>query len=278
MKLSLSVRVAEAPESKERSTMTIDQLIDLAKSNGYEALCLRASQAGVHSPPETIEQMNGKIRAAGLVVSMVTGDFAVPKNDEHGPDSLRNITPYLDLADAFDAKLIRICMKKDEDIRWAQMAADQARERDIKLAHQSHTRSLFETVDGSLRVLAQVGRRNFGIIYEPANWMIAAQEYGRKTIERLAPHVFNVYVQNHRLNRDGEASIETWAAGRVGLDHIGLWQEGGVDFPEVFAALHGIGYRGFATVHQAFVGVMPVEQAVGKSYRYLEPLIGSPED
>ena len=47
---------------------------------------------------------------------MVTGDLAVPRNNEHGPDGLRNITPYLDLCEAFGADLIRICMKKDEDI------------------------------------------------------------------------------------------------------------------------------------------------------------------
>jgi len=46
MKLALSVRVAEAFGSKEKSSMTIDQLIDLAKRHGYQALCMRGSQAG----------------------------------------------------------------------------------------------------------------------------------------------------------------------------------------------------------------------------------------
>ena len=97
MKLSLSVRVAEAFGSKEHSSMTIEQLIGLARQNGYQALCMRASQAGIHSTPEHIRQTRLQIKQAGLDVSMVTGDFAVPRNDEHGPDGLRNITPYLDL-------------------------------------------------------------------------------------------------------------------------------------------------------------------------------------
>lgn len=80
--------------------MTIDQLIALAKNHGYEALCMRASQAGVQSPRELITEMRGKIDRAGLVVSMVTGDVAVPSNNDQGPDGLRNITPYLDLAEA----------------------------------------------------------------------------------------------------------------------------------------------------------------------------------
>jgi sugar phosphate isomerase/epimerase len=273
MKLSLSVRVAEAFGSKDKSSMTIDQLIQLAKRHGYEALCMRASQAGIHSPAETVREMGAKIRAAGLTVSMVTGDLAVPRNDEHGPDGLRNITPYLDLAESFGADLIRICMKKDEDIQWAQKASDEARERAIRLVHQAHCASLFETVEGSLRVLKAVGRQNFGVIYEPANWLIAGQDYGSRTIRKLQPYIFNVYVQNHRLRPGGEATIRTWTRGEVELDHIGLWDPDGVDYADVFRGLHAIGYQGYVTVHQAFAGIMPIETAVQRSADYLRPLI-----
>ncbi len=273
MKLSLSVRVAEEFGSKEKSSMTIDQLIRLAKRNGYEALCMRASQAGVHSPAELVREMSAKIRAAGLAVSMVTGDFAVPRNDEHGPGGLRNITPYLDLAKEFGADLIRICMKKEEDVRWAQKASDEARERKIRLVHQAHCSSLFETVEGSLRVLGAVGRENFGIIFEPANWLISGQDYGAAAIRKLRPYIFNVYVQNHRLRPGGEATIKTWTRGDVALDHIGLWDRGGVDYADVFRGLHQIGYRGYVTVHQAFAGIMPIEAAVKRSADYLRPLM-----
>ena len=274
MKLSLSVRVAEAFGSKEKSSMTLDELIRMAVNHGYEALCMRASQAGVQTPAETVREMSHKIREAGLVVSMVTGDFGVPRNDEHGPDGLRNIAPYLDLAQAFGTDLIRICMKKDEDIPWAQKACDEARERNIRLAHQAHCASLFETVDGSLRVLEEVGRPNFGIIYEPANWMLTGQDYGRATIRKIAPYLFNVYVQNCRLDSGGTASVNTWTKGNVALEHMGLWDEGGVDFGEVLAELHEVGYQGFVTVHQAFADVMPVVEAVRKSADYLKPRIG----
>ena len=272
MKLSLSVRVAEAFDSKDKTSMTAGELVTLAKSIGFDAICMRASLAGVQSPLELVNEIRRKIDKAGLIVSMVTGDIAVPSNNEHGPDGLRRIRPYLDLAEAFGAGLIRICMKKDEDIAWARKASDEARERRIKLAHQSHCASLFETVEGSLRVLRAVNRPNFGLIYEPANWMISGQDYGRKTLQRLKPYIFNVYVQNHRLTPDGQAAVETWSKGKVPLDHIGVWQKGGVNFEEVFAGLRSIDYRHFVTVHQAFAGVMPVEEAVRKSYQYLKPL------
>jgi|GEM_PF-132076 len=272
MKMSLSVRVAEAFDNKEKATKTIDELIALAKSTGYDALCMRASQAGVHSPAERIAEMRAKIRAAGLAVSMITGDFAVPSNNEQGPMCLRKITPYLDLAEKFGADLIRVCMKKDEDIPWAQRAADEAAERRIRLAHQSHCASPFETVDGTERVLKAVRRPNFGLIYEPANWLISGQPYGAATVVRLKPYIFNFYIQNHRLNPAGKAAVDTWTKGRVPLDHIGVWEKGGVNAEDVFAGLHRIGYSGYITVHQAFGDVMPVEEAVRRSYQYLKPL------
>jgi sugar phosphate isomerase/epimerase len=233
---------------------------------------MRASQAGTHSSTEHIAEIRQKADAAGLPISMVTGDFAVPSNNDDGPMLLRNIRPYLDLAESFGAKLIRVCMKKDEDLAFARKSADEARERGIRLAHQSHCASLFETVAGALRILQRVDRPNFGIIYEPANWLIAGEDYSRETIRKLRPYLFNVYIQNHRLTPDGTAQVETWKKGLVRLEHIGVWESGGVNAEEMFAGLHEVGYQGYVTVHQAFGDVMPVEEAVRRSYEYLKPL------
>jgi len=123
MQLSLSVRVAESFE----------------KSNGYSALCMRASQAGVQTRRAATEEMARRIRSADLRVSMVAGDFAIPKNDDHGPECLRNITPYLDLAQIFGAYLIRISMQTESDIEWAAKACREAALRNIRLAHQYAT-------------------------------------------------------------------------------------------------------------------------------------------
>ena len=273
MKLSLSVRVAESFLDKKKATATIDELIALAKDNGYEALCMRASQAGTHSPPETIREKSEKIRAAGLAVSMVTVDFAVPMNDHTGPESLRNITPGLDVAEAFGADLIRICMKSEDDIATAQRASDEAAERGIRLAHQSHIGSLFETTAGALRVIEAVNRPNFGIIYEPANWWMVGQDYGPETIKKLGSNIFNAYTQNHRFNPESDVYLDTWTKGRVFLDHIGIWEEGGVDSEAMFEGLHAIGYDSYVTVHQSFAGIMSIDESVRKSAEFLKPLL-----
>ena len=159
MELSLSVRIAESVLNKEEANRSMEHLADLAQEIGYSAMCMRASQAGIKSPLEQITAVRKVLDDRGLPVSMITGDIPIPANDEHAPDALRNITPYLDLAELLDADLIRIGMKTEEDIAWARWASDEAEERDIRLAHQSHTRSLFETVEESVSVLKQVGER-----------------------------------------------------------------------------------------------------------------------
>lgn len=270
MKLSLSVRVAENA-SKKDATHTFVQLTELAAELGYEAMCMRASQVGIHSPLEQITAARKQANKHNLTISMVTGDFPVPLNNEQGPDGLRNITPYLDLTELLSSELIRIAMKVEADIAWAQRASDEAAERGIRLAHQSHTQSLFETVDGSIDMLKRVGRKNFGIIYEPANLDLCGQDYGVETLKRFSPYLFNVYLQNHIRRPEGKTVLYTWIQGDVPHDPIRLQDKGGIDFPLVFKGLETIGYDGYVTVHQAFREIMEPEDAAEQSYAYLKP-------
>ena len=158
MKLSLSVRVAEQLTQKRIPAMSLEDLAEVALSSGYRALCMRASQLGIQTPLDEVREKGRWLQSKGLAVSMITGDFPIPENTDDCPDALRNITPYLDLAEALDSDLLRIGMKRYDDIPWAQRACDEANERGMRLAHQSHTQSLFEQVEESLAVVAQGGR------------------------------------------------------------------------------------------------------------------------
>ena len=273
MKLSLSVRVAEAFRNKREVNIELEDLAHVAKNAGYEALCMRASMAGTHSPPERIAGVKAILRNTNLYVSMATADFAIPENGPEGPTSLRNITPHLDLAEALGCDLLRICMKEEKDIPFAQQASDEAAERGIRLAHQSHTRSLFETVTGSLDTLKKVNRSNFGIIYEPANLALCGEDYGPETIRAYEPHLFNVYLQNHIPNSNGDTPMDTWALGRIQSSIYPLDDERGLDFNSVFDGLRSIDYQGYVTVHQAFGGDLPPEEASIRSANYLKSLI-----
>jgi sugar phosphate isomerase/epimerase len=272
MKLSLSVRIAEEFLSKERARIPLLELTQLARQTGYDALCMRASQVGVQSSADQQQLAATVIHDAGLSVSMVTGDFAIVYNNEQGPACLRNIEPYLQLASTLGAKLIRVALKTEADIEWAQRAADAAAKRELQLVHQCHTLSLFETVDGIEHALRRIDRPNFGLIYEPANLEICGQDYGPQTILRLAPWIKNVYLQNQRLRADGDVTLDTWCRGPIAFDLIPIHTEGFIDFETVFAGLAEIGYRGPITAHQSGFGDQPLEQTAAETANYLKGL------
>ncbi|MBM3971373.1 MAG: sugar phosphate isomerase/epimerase [Planctomycetes bacterium] len=273
MKLSLSVRIAEA-SCKTKLNVPFGDLVQLAAELGYGAICMRASAGGIGTPHSELQRMRGEIERAGLYVSMVTADSDVPLNNEHGPDSLKNIGPSLDVAAALGCDLIRVCLKNEADIETARRAADEAAQRGIRLAHQCHTTTLFESVDRMLEVLNRIGRSNFGLIYEPANLMLCGESYGLQSLLRLQPFLMNVYVQNHRVDPAGPVELETWCLGVRRFHHIPIWEPGGVDFPEVFAALRQIGYQGFVTIHQAYAELMGPRDAAVRTAEYLRSLGG----
>ncbi len=273
MNLSLSVRVAESFSNKRVIDIELPDLARIARDAGYLALCMRASMVGVHSPKERVLLVRRTLDGFGFEVSMVTGDFAVPENGSEGPGCLRNIAPHLDLAETLKSDLIRVCLKTEADIPFAQRAADEARERGIRLAHQSHTRSLFETVSGSLNVFRKIGRPNFGLIYEPANLALCGEDYGPDALRAFAPYLFNVYLQNHAPDPDGSKPMETWALGEVMSTQRPLDEPGGIDFARVFQGLKTIGYNGYITLHQAFGGDLPPQEAAVRSAAFLQSLI-----
>ena len=276
MYLSDSVRIVEAT-CKTKLNVPAEEFIEIVKQGGASAICMRASGAGVEASPEQLQTLASKIASANLPVTMVTADYDVPLNNAEGPNSLRNIRPSLDVAEAFDCDLIRVCMKNETDITFARQAAELAAERGIRLAHQCHTSSLFEEVDQILDVLKEIDRDNFGIIYEPANLLLNGQDYGVETLQRLAPHIMNVYVQNHRLDPKGPEVLDTYCRGPVRFHHLYLWETGGVDFTQVFQGLRDIEYVGSFTIHQA-QGIETLEAAteyVKKCRRYFRNQTGA---
>ena len=273
MKLSLSVRVAESFSNKREVRIPLNELASIAREAGYDALCLRASMLGIHDSQEKIAHVRETLTQNQLDVSMVTGDFSIPENGQEGAGCLRNITPYLDLAEAVGADLIRICMKKEEDIEWAARATDEAAERSIRLAHQSHTQSLFETVEETIENVGRVGRPNFGIIYEPANLALCGQDYGRDTLEAFKSFLFNVYLQNHVPETDGPRPMTTWVNGPITSRIYPLDSGQGLDFASVFSGLKQVGYTGYATVHHAFDGDLEPQEAASRSAAFLRNLM-----
>jgi len=259
MKLSLSVRIVEAT-CKKRLKVSFEELVSIAAETKYDALCMRASAGGVQTPFDELRRMREMIENNNLHVSMVTADSKVPLNGDDGPDSLRDIGPSLDVAEALGCKLIRVCLKKDEDIPHAREAAKQAADRGMCLAHQCHTTSIFERVEQIIANLEAIGQPNFGLIYEPANLMLCGESYGTDTLCQLAPHMMNVYIQNHQLDQEGPVSLPTFCRGEVRFHHLPIWESGGIDTSKVFSGLHEIEWEGHFTIHQA-EGIETIDEA-----------------
>lgn len=264
--------MAEAPGRKDRALLPLGEISDIARTSGYSAFSMRASQLSVHSSPAEIETARETLAASDLDVSMVTGNVDLAANNNRAQMVLHNITPYLDLADALNCDLVRVMMKSESDFPWARRAADEALERGVKLTHQTHTCTLFETITGSIRSLKSIGRPNFGVTFEPANLMLAGERHGHRAVMDLSPWIFNVYFQNHRVNPKGTHIQETWKRGPVGFDLISLDSPGGVEFPEVLDALSESGYNGYVTVHQNVADGMDIATGVSSFAEYLRTL------
>jgi sugar phosphate isomerase/epimerase len=110
-----------------------------------------------------------------------------------------------------------------------------------------------------LTILARINRPNFGIILEPANLVLCGAAYGPEAIRRLAPYIFNVYVQNLRLDPAGRQSIHT-NRGVVRYERLMVGEKGGIDFAHFFAGLKAIQYNGFVTSHQPLMSGIGVQE------------------
>ena len=265
MQLSLSVRIVEAA-CKTKLHVPFADLVSIAADTDYDAVCIRASAGGVQTPLDELKRMREIVESKGLHISMVTADFDVPLNNANGPNSLRDIGPSLDVAEALNCNLIRVCLKNDDDIPHTRKAAKRAADRGIRLAHQCHTTSVFEQVDQILTNLEAISQPNFGLIYEPANLMLCGERYGADTLRRLAPHMMNVYIQNHRLDPEGPVSLLTYCRGEVHFHHLPIWEIGGVNTKKVFAGLKEIDWTGHFTIHQA-EGIETAEDARAYAHR-----------
>ena len=82
MKLCLSVRIGEKFFAKREAALSLAELADIAVASGYHALCMRASQLGIHTPRAELIGHASMLRERGLRVSMVTGDFPIPENTD----------------------------------------------------------------------------------------------------------------------------------------------------------------------------------------------------
>ena len=277
MKLSLATRIAESSSRKDVAEVPIEVLAPLARAAGFSGMSMRASVVSVDSPLKRVGEVRAVLDREGLAVSMLMGDIPLAANSADAPLALRRITPYLDLAERLGGTLVRVMMHDEEDIPHAQRAADEAAERGMILAHQTHWGTLCETVEGALETVRRVGRGNFGITFEPANLLACGEPYGADAIQRLAPHLVNVYFQNVCLDPNGSHVFKSRSRGPVALRYVALNDPKGLSAAEMIEALRRAGYDGWVSVHQPLREGQSVEDAVSEAAAVFTPLVAKPQ-
>jgi sugar phosphate isomerase/epimerase len=263
--LALSTRITEDPVSKVTMAGGLDAA-DLAKDLGYRGVCVRPTYLAGMQGAEGMAALRARLDAAQLQVSMVTCSLDVVKNTASAGLSLVDIGWQLDIAATLGVDLLRVGMRHRDEIPLAQCAADQAAERGMRLAHQTHLRTPFETVEGSCDVLQEIARANFGIIYEPANLHLSGSSYGERETEMIAPHIFNVYLQNLLQTDAGNRD-----PGSPTYVHVGLAEHGDVCIGGFIDCLRHIGYTGWITVHSPRSAG---EDEARDAFRYLSAKLG----
>ena len=271
MKLSLSCRVAEVSNNKEKSFLPIKSLIKLAVLNGFEGISLRPSVVSTNSSIDDINNLRSIFNFYNIKVSMVTSNIHLAKNDNFSSDNLRNIKPCLDLANKLGTSLVRIMIKNKEDIYFAKKALDEALERGITLTQQTHWGTMAETVHDTLSLVKEISRDNFGITYEPANLMACGSEYEINALETLLPHIVNFYFQNIKLDQNGNHEFNTFKNGKVSVSYIPLDDQDGISIIPLLNFLKENKYSGWFTVHQPLLEGQNINLAVQEAANLFLP-------
>lgn len=262
MKISISSRITEHSDNKEKSFLSLDSFIKLASKNKFDGVSLRPSMISTQSSEYLVNQAQKLFKVNNMKVSMITSNIHLAKNDELASDILRNITPSLDLAEKLKTSLIRIMIKNSDDIFYAKKALDEAKERNLKLLQQTHWGTLAETLDETVTLIKKINRQNFGITFEPANLMACGSEFNKNALNQLLPHTENFYFQNIILDKKGNHVFPTIHNGDVRVKYVSLENAKGINVFSLLDFLKEKKYDKWFTIHQPLFEDQKVEIAI----------------
>ena len=262
MKISISSRITEQSNNKEKSFLSLDSFIKLASKNKFDGVSLRPSMISTHSSEYLVNQAQELFKVNNIKVSMITSNIHLAKNDELASDILKNITPTLDLAEKLKTSLIRIMIKNSDDIFYAKKALDEAKERNLKLLQQTHWGTLAETLDETVTLIKTINRQNFGITFEPGNLMACGSDFNNNALNQLLPHTENFYFQNIILDKKGKHIFPTTHNGDVKVKYVSLDNSKGLNVFSFLDFLKEKKYDKWFTIHQPLLEDQTVEVAI----------------
>jgi len=262
MKISLSGRIIEV--EYRYCQLSVSEFMRLAADIGYDAVELRATQVTYKTSLDEILRYREVADDLGLEFSCI--NMIGIKDSKLG---LRIFKRYVDLAQALRCEYLKAW---NIDIDLLRRLCDYAEGFGLKLVAQIHTGGPLETVESTLRVLNEIGRENFGVIFDAANLFVARQDYGVRAIKRLGRHIFQVSVQSIKEAKDKTAKGVMEERGFY-YKRCLIGDEGGIDFYKVFLGLKAIGFDGYVTVIEPISDVMDSKELARYTYEKVKGLL-----
>ncbi len=238
MKLCLSARAFAAPGGNY--SVTVEDLIKLAKEIGYDGITLRRGQLDETTPEAEVDRIRELLRKYDAPCSFVAGASA---GDEAG---LKALCTIIDRAASVGAFVVQPTVRDHTETPLMQRAADHAAAQNVVLAPQIHNHTAHENAEQAAELVDAVGRSNFGIAFEGSHLLLQQRPVrDGAAVRLLGKRIFSVCIQDYRL-----APGEPDAGNYDGTPFKPCLPDDprGVNLPDIFAALREIGYDGFVTV------------------------------
>ena len=224
-------------EERYRSqSVSFARFCRIARAAGYRGVELRRTQIAPDAPPARRRELLDIVRGEGLTVTCLAARGLPAGGDER--DAF--LDRYLELCGDLRCRLLKI----SSDPAWLRAAAERAQTHAVVLAGNNHVGSALQTVSGTRRVLAQVGHRNYGLLYDSAHLHLADEDY-LGCLPALLPHTRNLLVHSFRRAAGGAPFLVHAGQGWVNA----LPDAPGVqDWPAILRACKRLGYDGLITV------------------------------
>ena len=82
MKISISSRITEQSNNKEKSFLSLDSFVKLVSKNKFDGVSLRPSMISTSSSEYLVNQAQKLFKVNNMKVSMITSNIHLAKNDE----------------------------------------------------------------------------------------------------------------------------------------------------------------------------------------------------
>ena len=235
MQLSLSGFLFE--DNYNSQSLDFADFATLAHSDGYAGLELRKTQVNLETPADVVKKYRSIADDNGLCITCMT-----PRGmPESATERDEFFDRYLDLAERMGCKMLKMTGQP----AWFGAAAQQAANRGIFLAINTHTNSPTETVAGTKSLLDEVNHPNFGLLYDPMHLCIAGEDY-LGAIDKFYPHIRNILVQCLKPADEGQKPAISFG----GKDYVKTRIDDNPvqDWSTIFERFKSLGYDGWVTL------------------------------